>query len=356
MISLRDRVDLVVRFLFGFIVAIGCYLVVQPFLTAMMVAAVVAVVSWPLYLLVRRGLRGSDTGAAAVMVIGIVVLLIVPLSTLAAAAAEYLPRLIAMARGWIADGFAVPTWVDRIPLVGTWLHDQLAANLGNKEQLAALAKRFLEPASKGLLAFAVVLGDGLLQLVLVSFIVFFFYRDGERLAAGANNLLERMSGALASEVAGILVNTTRGVVYGILGTAAAQAVVALIGFLIAGVPGALLLAGAVMLLSVVPVGPPLVWGGAAIWLYSQGEPGWAGFMVLWGALAISSVDNVIKPLLIARGSPLPLALVFLGVLGGVLAFGFIGLILGPVLLAVGIAMGREWLRVTKVPDAVTPEP
>jgi predicted PurR-regulated permease PerM len=119
-----------------------------------------------------------------------------------------------------------------------------------------------------------------------------------------------------------------------------------VGFLIAGVPGAALLSAAVFLLSVVPVGPPLVWGGAAVWLYSQSESGWALFMFLWGALAISSVDNVVKPLLIARGTPLPIALVFLGVLGGVVAFGFIGLILGPVLLAIGVAMGREWMKVT----------
>lgn len=356
MITLRDRVDLLVRFLFGFIVAIGCYLVVRPFLTAMMVAAVVAVVSWPLYLHARRALRGSDTGAAAVMVLAIVVLLIVPLTALAVAATNTLPQLVALARGWIADGFVVPVWIDRIPAIGGWLHEQLIAHLGEREQIAELIKRFFEPASKGLLGFAVLLGDGLLQLVLVSFIVFFFYRDGERLAAGARSLLDRMSGALANEVAGILINTTRGVVYGIVGTAAAQALVALLGFLIAGVPGALLLAGGVFLLSVVPVGPPLIWGGAAIWLYAQGEPGWAGFMALWGAFAISSVDNVIKPLLIARGSPLPLSLVFLGVLGGVLAFGFIGLILGPVLLAVGIAMGREWLRVSKKSAAVSRHP
>lgn len=351
MISLRDRVDLVVRFLFGFIIAIGCYLVVQPFLTAMMVAAVIAVVSWPLYLQTRRLAGGSPTGAAALLVLAIVLLIIVPLSVLAVAAADQVPRAVALTRSWIEEGFSVPTWIDQIPGIGAWLHDQLMTNLGNKEQVAALAKRLLEPASKGLLGFAVVLGDGMLQLVLVAFIVFFFYRDGDRLAAGARSLLERMSGSLAAEVENILINTTRSVVYGIVGTAAAQSVVAAIGFLVAGVPGALLLAGAVFLLSVVPVGPPLIWGGAAIWLYTQGETGWAIFMLAWGALVISSVDNFVKPLLIARGSPLPISLVFLGVLGGVLAFGFIGLILGPVLLAVGIAMGREWLKVSRAASA-----
>ena len=92
------------------------------------------------------------------------------------------------------------------------------------------------------------------------------------------------------------------------------------------------------------MGPVLFWGGAAVWLYLQGETGWAIFMVVWGAVVISSIDNFLKPLLIARGSTLSLGLIFLGVLGGVLAFGFIGVILGPVLLALGISLGRAWMN------------
>jgi predicted PurR-regulated permease PerM len=141
----------------------------------------------------------------------------------------------------------------------------------------------------------------------------------------------------------IVTGTTRSVFIGIVGTAAAQAVVALIGFVIAGVPGAFMLSVATFVLSVVPMGPVLIWGGAAIWLYAQGQAGWAIFMVIWGAVVISSIDNFVKPILIARGSTLSLGLIFLGVLGGVIAFGFIGVILGPVLLALGVALGRAWM-------------
>jgi predicted PurR-regulated permease PerM len=345
MISLRDRFDTIIRFLLAALVAVGCFLVVQPFLTAMMVAAVIVVVTWHLFQRVRRWLGGHATSAAAVMVLGLVLLVILPLSALSAAAVAQAPEATALVRGWLAGGFAVPAWVDSIPWIGPWLHGELDTFLANREQLAGVAKNLVEPVSRFLIAAATLLGNGLLQLVLVALVAFFFYRDGEHLAAGVTRLLERVSGSLSVEVSKILVDTTKSVVYGIVGTAAAQALVAMVGFLIAGVPGAALLSTAVFLLSVVPVGPPLVWGGAAIWLYSQGQPGWALFMFLWGALAISSVDNVVKPLLIARGTPLPIALVFLGVLGGVLAFGFIGLILGPVLLAIGIAMGREWMKV-----------
>ena len=103
-------------------------------------------------------------------------------------------------------------------------------------------------------------------------------------------------------------------------------------------------------LSIVPMGPPLVWLPAALWLYSQGELAWAIFLGLYGLVVVSSIDNVIKPYLISRGGSLPLLLVFMGVLGGLLAFGFIGVFLGPVILAVGYALLSEWMRPAAAPE------
>ena len=123
--------------------------------------------------------------------------------------------------------------------------------------------------------------------------------------------------------------------------ALAQGVVAGIGFLIAGVPGATLLGFATFFLSVVPVGPPMIWIPVTLWLFVQGSTGWAVFMALWGLLVISMVDNVLKPMIISHGSHLPFMLVLLGVLGGAAAFGFVGIFLGPTLLAVGYRMVNE---------------
>ena len=86
----------------------------------------------------------------------------------------------------------------------------------------------------------------------------------------------------------------------------------------------------------------VVWGGAALWLFAQGETGWSIFMTVWGAVLISGVDNVVRPMLISRGSSLPFLLTLLGVLGGLIAFGFIGMFIGPVLLAVGYSLMSEW--------------
>ncbi len=132
-------------------------------------------------------------------------------------------------------------------------------------------------------------------------------------------------------------------VFGVIGTAIGQGLVAAVGFWIAGVPSIAVLSSLVCVLSVVPVGPPLVWGPVALWLYATGNVGMAIFLVLWGTLAVSSVDNFLKPILISRGTSMPLALVFLGVFGGILSFGFLGLVLGPILLAATLALFKAWV-------------
>lgn len=146
----------------------------------------------------------------------------------------------------------------------------------------------------------------------------------------------------AGAVMDTVANTVRGVMYGLLGTALAQALVAAIGFAIAGVPAVLLLSVLVFVSSLIPVGPPVIWGGAAVWLFAQGSTGWGIFMLVWGFFGISSVDNVVRPMLISHGSSLPFLLTLLGVLGGVIAFGFVGLFIGPTLLAVGYSLMSGW--------------
>lgn len=351
--TMTGRFDVIFRLIGAGIIVVGIYLVLQPFLSALLVAGVLAIATWPLYQRLHDRMGGRATWSAALMMLLILVLVVIPIAFLAAAAADQLPGLSAMVKQWFAGGLHVPEQLRSIPVVGDRIYDQVTLLVGDKAQLTAIGQRLLEPAGKLSVAIVRTLGDGILQLLLVTFIVFFYYRDGHRVADVIGRISGRISGEMSIEVLDIIVGTTRSVFIGIVGTAAAQAVAAFIGFLIAGVPAAFLLSVGTFVLSVVPMGPVLLWGGAAVWLYLQGETGWAIFMVVWGAVIISSIDNFVKPLLIARGSTLSLALIFLGVLGGVIAFGFIGVILGPVLLALGIALGRKWIsaRDPAVPDA-----
>lgn len=343
MLSFSERIDLMIRIVLAVAVSIGCYFIIEPFLTAIVIAAILAVVTWPLFQRARASMGGNTTVPAILMVFLIIVGILLPTSFLLVAIAQQIPKAVALARDWVSSGFTIPPGIADIPMIGPWLHDQLLFAI-DPASLSGTLQKLLEPMTSWILNAAVNVSHGVLQLALVTFIVFFFYRDGAWFADRIRTLMRRVSGELSNELTNILVNTTRSVVFGLVGTALGQAIVAGIGFWIAGVPGILMLCFLVFVLSIVPVGPPLIWGPAAIWLYSKGEPGMAVFLVLWGTLAVSSVDNFLKPILIARGSSLPLALIFLGVFGGVIAFGFLGLILGPILLAVGLSMLQAWLR------------
>jgi predicted PurR-regulated permease PerM len=341
--SIKTNFDNIFRFGGAAIILAGIFMVLLPFLSALVFAGVLAIATWPLVERLRRAVGGNATVTATLMLVAIMVLVIIPFTLLSAAAADQIPGLVTLVKGWLQEGVHAPEQLKAIPLIGERLYAQLESLLIDREQLSALLQRVLEPAGRLSLAFVRVLGDGILQLLLVTFIVFFYYRDGDRIVALVKRVSDRLSGSMSNEMLTIVTGTTRSVFVGIVGTAAAQALVALIGFLIAGVPGAFMLSVATFILSVVPMGPVLIWGAAAIWLYTKGETGWAIFMVIWGAVVISSIDNFLKPILIARGSTLSLGMIFLGVLGGVIAFGFIGVILGPVLLALGFALGRAWV-------------
>ena len=328
----------------AFLLVVGCFLVLQPFITALLFAVVIVVSTWPLYLRLREALRQRSTLAALVMSLLFAAIVITPVVLLAVGLAKNTPELVNTVKEWLAAGpSGPPSWLKTLPAVGNQIDAYWHRLTESREEMAAFLKQFLEPAQRLLLAVGKGLGQGLLQLSLAVFVAFFLYRDGDALREAARGTLERVAGPVGDEVLDTIDSTIVGVVYGILGTALAQGLVATIGFLIAGVPWPLLLGALTFLFSLVPVGPPLVWGAAAIWLFNQNQIGWAIFMALWGFFGISGIDNVVKPLLISRGANLPFALVLLGVFGGVLAFGFIGVFLGPIFLAVGWGVGQWWL-------------
>ncbi|NRR34018.1 AI-2E family transporter [Oxalobacteraceae bacterium] len=322
---------------------IGCLIVIRPFLAAILFATAITISSWPLYLMLLARLKQRRTLAAAIMSISLTLLILLPLSLVTWNVADNAQDLYVQIKAGIdANTLAPPAWLKDLPLVGEAADAYLRKLMGSREELVALAHNLLEPARRILLGGGMVLGSGVAQVSLAVFVSFFLYRDGlailRALAAG----LERLIGPQGADVADTVSRTVRGVMYGLLGTALAQAGVAALGFLIAGVPGVALLAVATFLLSLIPVGPPLIWGGAALWLFNEGSTGWGIFMLVWGMFLISGVDNVVKPMLISRGSSLPFILVLLGVMGGVLAFGFVGLFIGPTLLAVALGLLRNW--------------
>jgi predicted PurR-regulated permease PerM len=325
------------------LLTLGCLYVLLPFLPAILFSAAVVISSWPLYERVLLRMRGRRTFAALTMTLSLTLLVIIPLALVAYNLADDVARMYDQLKSAMDSGQILPpAWLHDIPLVGDAVHRYLSELVGSREQMLDLARRMLEPARHYLLAAGMVLGAGVVQVSMAAFVSFFLYRDGQALIAVIATALDKLMGETAAQVAEIVSTTVRGVMYGLLGTALAQALVAALGFAIAGVPAVPLLAVLTFVSSLIPIGPPIIWGGAAIWLFAQGSAAWGVFMLVWGLVLISGVDNVVRPMLISRGSSLPFLLTFLGVLGGVIAFGFVGMFIGPTLLAVGYSLMSDW--------------
>jgi predicted PurR-regulated permease PerM len=228
------------------------------------------------------------------------------------------------------------------------------SNPEGRSRIVSILGRFLAWAYEWLLAAGLTVGQSLAQILISAFLAFFLLRDSATLSERLRVVVERLAGERGRRLIQVAGGTVRGVIYGILGTAVAQALVAWAGFWFAGMPGAVLLAVLTFFFAVVPFGPPMIWLPASFWLFANDKPAMGVFLLLWGVLGISSVDNILRPFLISQGSKMPFALIFCGVIGGALAFGLVGVFLGPTLLAVAYRLIDEWSAVNPNPPVEEP--
>ncbi len=321
------------------ILAVGCVAVLTPFVAALIWALVLTISTWSTFEGLNRLLGGRRTLAASLMVMLLALILLVPLFFAGFKLADNAATLGRLVTGFVERGPPPPpAWIAEIPLVGADFAEQWKEWTGDADSFFQALKPYIRQATNWLIASARALGLGLLDLTLSIFVTFFFYRNGAQILDRFTAVSETLAGPRARSLIKVAGDTMRGVVHGIIGTSLAQGTLAGVGFLIAGVPGAALLGLVTFFISIFPFGAPLVWIPAAVWLFNQDERGWALFLAVWGFLVVSSVDNFIKPILISQASALPLVLVFFGVIGGALAFGFLGIFLGPILLALAYTL------------------
>ena len=326
-------------------VAIGCVLVLYPFNSALLWAAILVFSTWPVFEWLRQRLHLTNGPAAGAMVALTAVVVVLPIALAAPSRADDIGRLRHAIEDALRAGLpAAPAWLFDVPLVGQTIGDlwnrwaeDISAMLGAMQPYFGIV---LENGLHLLLGIA----SGVLMFLLALFAAFFIYLHGATMAAHLQLLLHRIAGDRAERLILVTGNTVRGVVYGILGTAIVQGVLTAIGLGLAGVPRAMMLGGTAGLLAVLPIGAPVVWIPAALWLMSTGHLGWGIFLAVYGTFVISGADSIIRPWFIARGADLPFLLTVLGVLGGALAFGLLGIFLGPVLLGVGYTLMNEWAR------------
>jgi predicted PurR-regulated permease PerM len=339
----RTRLEKNVGWIVLCLLLAGCLLVLLPFVSAMLWGIVLAISCWPAYERLLRLTANRRTVASLLMMVGMVLVFLLPFAIVGITLADNVSALTAALRSWIAAGPpAPPGWLHKIPVVGAKAFEAWSSVASDTGKILEKSKEWIQPVSSVLLRGGILLGRGVIELALSVLISFFLFREGVSAAERLGTAVERISGERGQRLLIVAGKTVRGVVYGILGTALVQAVLAGVGYFMAGVPGAALLALLTFFFSVVPIiGTGLVWIPAAFWLFHQGSTGWGIFMLIWG-LAIANIDNFIKPWLISQGSEMPFLLVFFGVIGGALTFGFIGVFLGPTLLAVGWRLVKEW--------------
>jgi predicted PurR-regulated permease PerM len=323
---------------------LSSFWIVRPFLVASTWAVMIAVATWPLLLHAQGWLGGRRSLAVAAMTVALLLVLLVPFYLGVTTIVENARRIV----DWSSSLTTVtiprlPAWVEGVPLIGSRLAarwQQLAA-IGPEEISARLS-----PFARTLVLWFVgqvgSLGLLLLQFLLTVVIVAILYARGEAVAEGADRLARRLAGSRGESAVHLAARAVRAVALGVVVTAIIQSVLAGLGLAIAGVPLPGILTALVFMLSVAQVGPGLVLIPAAIWVYARSGAVWGVGFLVW-AILCGTFDNFLRPLLIRRGADLPLLLIFAGVMGGLIAFGVIGLFIGPVVLAVAYTLLVEWV-------------
>lgn len=320
------------------------YRVLHLFLVPLAWSIILAYLSWPLFRRLRAVLGDHATAAALLMTLLLSALFVLPLIWLITLLRAEIPAAYqATVEYFNQHPLPLPDNLRRLPWVGPELEKFLAGLPDDRAELRAQLLQWARPWVDSLGSVLGDVGRNLIKFGFALLAVFFVYRDGEHLLHQtrqvARRFLDQRGGAYLSAMA----DTTRAVLYGLVLTALAQGALAGIGYWGAGVGAPVLLGAITAVAALIPFGTPLVWGSVGLWLIVDGHT-FAGIGLLaWGALVVSWVDNLVRPLVISSATRMPFLLVIFAVLGGISGFGLIGLFLGPIIIAVLLAIWREWL-------------
>jgi predicted PurR-regulated permease PerM len=328
--------------------------ILRPFLGAAIWAVTIVIATWQLLMYIQRRLWGRRSLAVAVMTVVLLCVLVVPLWMAIGTIVSNSEQIGAWVKSLSAFEFPPPpAWLAGVPLIGG---DLVAA--WNKVAVAELQDFLKKLAPYGGTAvrwFATEVGGfGALVLQFLLTVVFaaLLYARGERASAWINRFGRRLAGERGEHSVQLAAQAVRGVALGVVVTAVAQSVAGGIGLAVAGIPFAAILTAVMFMLAIAQIGPLLVLAPSVAWLYWSSSTGWGTFLLLW-TLVVGTMDNFLRPILIKKGADLPLLLIFVGVVGGLIAFGLIGIFVGPVVLAVGHKLLSAWVD-EEIAEVVSP--
>jgi len=340
-----DLVRIVLALLFLGTLLAACFWVMRPFLPALIWAVTIVVATWPLMLRAQSLLRGKRSFAVFFMTASMFLIFFLPFSMAVGTIVENAARIADWMKSLAHLSMPPPPeWLENLPLAGSHL-------AGFWRQVAALSPEgaggklspYLGKIITWFVGQAGSFGMMLVHVLLTLGLSAVLYSHGEWATKRMLAFAKRVAGTPGENSMHLAARAIRSVALGIVVTALAQSVLAWFGLVVSGMPYTMLLTALIFMLSVVQVGPAPVLVPAVIWLYWQGHFGWGTFLLVW-SLMVCTLDNFLRPMLIRRGADLPLLLIFAGVVGGLIAFGMIGLFVGPVVLAVSYTLLLAWIE------------
>lgn len=327
------------------LVFFACIKIILPFLGPILWSAIIVVATWPLYLRLRNRLGSRPKLATAIMTIALALVLVGPVAVLTVSLSENISSALNVFKDLTGVKLPEnpPAWISKVPIVSGWIESVWHEAITDMQGFVEKIRPQIRMAATWLLAQGARLGLTLLEFLLVLLISALLYNNGEVLAGYTRKFTIRLGGAEGLSSLETAAQTIKSVSLGVIGTAAIQAILSGLGFWLAGVPGWVLLSFFCFFTALLQIGTGIIWIPVAIWLAYQDAHAWAIFTVVWG-IFINIIDNFIKPYLISQGSGLPIALIFIGVIGGLITWGVIGIFLGPTLLAIGFNLVKHWME------------
>ena len=328
--------------------------ILRPFLPALIWASMIVIATWPLLLMIEVKVRSRR--AAVIVITGLLVLVfVIPFSLAVGTIVENAPQIGALGKQLATFEIPPPPdWVERIPLVGNQAEEawQKAAAT-DPEEFAKRLSPYITKVAGWLVAQAGGFGMMLIHFILTLVLAALLYMNGEQAAEMARRMAHRIAEDRGENSAILAAKSVRAVAQGVVVTALAQSLLAGIGLAIVGVPYASLLTAVIFMLTIAQIGAGPILIPVVFWLFWKDSTGWGIAFAIW-SIFVMSMDGFMRPILIRRNANLPLLLIFAGVIGGLIAFGIIGLFIGPVLLAVCYTLMKAWVDEDGVGESPKP--